>query len=172
MTVAILSLGTNLGDRFRYMRDMTEGVSRILAQPVHISRLMETEPVGVPEPRQRYLNRLVRGEFGAGAPQLLAACRRIESELGRQRPSRWAPRSADVDILLFGDQRIARPDLEIPHPRMLQRRFCIEGLVDVAADMTIPGTEQTPRQVIENMPEEVRRQQVAFIDKPRNVQAE
>lgn len=166
VTVAVLSLGTNLGDRFRNMRDMTEGVKRFLSQPVLMSRLMETEPVGVGEAQQEYLNRLVRGEFMGSAHELLSVCQRVEGEMGRKRPFRWAPRTADIDILLFGSECIAEPDLQIPHPRMLQRRFCVEGLIDVAPDMSIPGTGQTPRRLFERMPEEVRRQEVAFVNEP------
>lgn len=165
MTIAALSLGSNLGDRRSCVGAMESALRAILVD-VRASRLMETEPVGV-NGQPAYLNKVVVGRYGGDAYGLLGECLSIESRLGRARPLPKAPRTADVDILLFGDEAISDPPtLIVPHPELLNRRFCLEGLMDVDPLIPVPapGSLRTVREAYENMGTGVAAQNVFFID--------
>jgi len=127
LTVVYLGLGSNLGARARNLsaarRRLREKGVRILRQ----SRVIETEPWGdVDQPR--FLNQVVEGEWHGTPRQLLRAAKEVEREGGRSRTRRWGPRIIDVDILFFGDERVAMPDLVIPHPRIRERPFVLQSL--------------------------------------------
>jgi 2-amino-4-hydroxy-6-hydroxymethyldihydropteridine diphosphokinase len=164
MTDVIVSLGTNLGDRASLMRQMEQGLHEILMPPIELSRLMETEPLGVTRDHPWYYNRLVRGAFCGTPRELLAACQALERRLGRTRPAKYAPRTADVDILLFGEVLVNEQDLVIPHPHLTDRRFCLEGLLDVAAMWRIPGMGKTMSELAREMADDVRAQQIRYIE--------
>ena len=127
MTVVYLGLGSNLGARARNLsaarRRLRERGVRILRQ----SYVIETEPWGVAD-QPRFLNQVVEGEWPGTPRQLLNAAKNVEREGGRTRTRRWGPRVIDVDILFFGDERVATRDLVIPHPRISERPFVLESL--------------------------------------------
>ena len=127
MTVAYLGLGTNLGRRVRNLsaarRRLREKGVRIVRQ----SRVIETEPWGVVD-QPRFLNQVLEVEWEGTPRQLLRAAKAVEREGGRTRTRRWGPRVIDVDILRFGNERISDPDLTVPHPRIRERTFVLEGL--------------------------------------------
>jgi 2-amino-4-hydroxy-6-hydroxymethyldihydropteridine diphosphokinase len=127
VTTAYLGLGTNLGSRARNLsaarRRLRQKGARILRQ----SRVVETEPWGVTD-QPRFLNQVIEVEWTGTPRQLLKAAKEVEREGGRKPTRRWGPRVIDVDILLFGDERIAQRDLVIPHPRMGERQFVQESL--------------------------------------------
>ena len=130
MTVAYLGLGSNLGSRSRNLgaarrRLRHEGV-RILRQ----SRVIETEPWGVAD-QPRFLNQVVEVEWPGTPRQLLKAVKRVEVEGGRKPTRRWGPRVIDVDILLFGGERLEQRDLVIPHPRIGEREFVRDALAEL-----------------------------------------
>jgi 2-amino-4-hydroxy-6-hydroxymethyldihydropteridine diphosphokinase len=108
VTVVYLGLGSNLGSRARNLsaarRRLRQKGVRILRQ----SRVIETEPWGVAQ-QPKFLNQVVEGEWDGTPLQLLAAAKAVEREGGRQKTVRWGPRVIDVDVLLFGDQRVDRP---------------------------------------------------------------
>ena len=91
------------------------------------SRVIETEPWGVTDQR-RFLNQVVQGEWSGTPRHLLRAAKETEREGGRKQTRRWGPRVIDVDILLFGDQRVNLRDLVVPHPRIAQRPFVLQSL--------------------------------------------
>ncbi len=91
------------------------------------STVIETEPWGVTD-QPRFLNQVVEVEWPGSARQLLRAAKAVEREGGRIATGRWGPRVIDVDLLLFGDQRIDEPGLVIPHPRIEERDFILESL--------------------------------------------
>ena len=127
MTIVYLGLGSNLGTRARNLsaarrRLRQEGVG-ILRQ----SRVIETEPWGVAE-QPKFLNQVVQGEWTGTPRQLLRTVKKVEREGGRRPTRRWGPRVIDVDILLFGDERVNLPDLVIPHPRIAERDFVRRSL--------------------------------------------
>lgn len=96
---------------------------RILRQ----SRVIETEPWGVTD-QPRFLNQVVEGDWLGSPRQLLRVAKEVEREGGRRPTRRWGPRVIDVDILMFGDQRISQRDLVIPHPRIAERPFVLQSL--------------------------------------------
>jgi len=91
---------------------------------------METEPWGVAD-QPRFLNQAVEAEWTGTPQQLLRAVKAVEREGGRRPGRRWGPRAIDVDILLFGDERVDLPDLVIPHPRIADRDFVLASLEEL-----------------------------------------
>jgi 2-amino-4-hydroxy-6-hydroxymethyldihydropteridine diphosphokinase len=126
LTTAYLGLGSNLGRRSRNLsaarRRLRQKGARILRQ----SRVIETEPWGVAD-QPRFLNQVIEVEWPGPARQLLKTAKAVEHEGGRTPTRRWGPRVIDVDILLFGDQRISQRDLVVPHPRIGERDFVRES---------------------------------------------
>ena len=129
MTV-YLGLGSNLGSRLRNLsaarRRLRERGFRILRQ----SRVIETEPWGVKD-QPWFLNQVVEGEWLGTPRQLLRVAKEVEREGGRTATERWGPRVIDIDILMFGKERISRPDLVIPHPRIAERPFVQRSLAEL-----------------------------------------
>jgi len=142
MEEVVLSLGTNSGDRVLNMRRMEKELLNILDPPLRFSSLMETEHVGGGQ-RPAYYNQLIRGGYAKSPRDLLHQCQAIELAMGRRREGPFAPRTADIDILLFGNEEVSEEDLCIPHPRMLDRRFCIVGLAEIAGELTMPRFTKT-----------------------------
>jgi 2-amino-4-hydroxy-6-hydroxymethyldihydropteridine diphosphokinase len=125
---AFIGLGSNLGDRFAYLR---AGLT-YLPDVVAVSPVYETEPVGGPRGQDRYLNMVAELWSSASARQLLKAGQRAEAAAGRARDVHWGPRTLDVDVLLVGDFTVDEPDLKVPHPRMWERGFVLVPLADLA----------------------------------------
>jgi len=94
------------------------------------SRVIDTAPWGVAG-QPRFLNQVIEVEWHGTPRQLLRAAKEVESDGGRVPAPRWGPRAIDVDILLFGDERVDEPDLVIPHPRIHDRPFVLKGLRDL-----------------------------------------
>ncbi|MBK6855760.1 MAG: 2-amino-4-hydroxy-6-hydroxymethyldihydropteridine diphosphokinase [Microthrixaceae bacterium] len=131
MTRAFLSLGSNLGDRRRVL---SEAIESLGAMVVAVSPVYETDPVGGPD-QGPFLNLVVELDSDVAPRDLLAVCHRLESAAGRVRAERWGPRTLDVDIVWIEGQMVSDPDLEIPHPRMWERRFVLAPLRDLAPDL-------------------------------------
>ena len=163
MVDVVLCLGSNLGDRAANMREMEQGLDRLLMPPVIRSRLMETEPLGVTADHPWYYNRLVRGRFAGTPRELLKKCRNIENDLGRIRPEKYAPRTADIDILLFGKVIVNEDDLVIPHRHITDRRFCLDGLQEIAGGWKVPGLLKTAGELIKETGAEIREQTVRYV---------
>jgi 2-amino-4-hydroxy-6-hydroxymethyldihydropteridine diphosphokinase len=135
---AFLGLGSNLGDR---LGNLQAAVDALREEPgvrvVASSRVWETEPVDGPA-QPDYLNAVLRVETDGTARELLEAARRVEAALGRVRAERWGARTIDVDVLLFGKERIDEPDLVVPHPRMTRRAFVVVPLLELDPDPRMP----------------------------------
>lgn len=141
---AFLGLGGNIGDRLGYLQravDLLHADERSRVDAV--SSVYETVPLGGPE-QGPYLNIAVRLATRRTPRRLLAVCQRVEQALGRVRTVRWGPRTVDVDILLYGDRVITRPDLEIPHPRLAERAFALVPLIEVAPGQRLPDGRSLP----------------------------
>lgn len=139
MTGAYIGIGSNVGDRLDHCRRAIEelrGTADIEVE--RMSSFYETSPVGGP-PQRSYVNAVVLISTLLDPRTLLDTCREIEARIGRD-PSeiRWGPRVVDLDILTFGDEKVNDPDLEIPHPRMTQRRFALIPLLEIDPDATDP----------------------------------
>lgn len=136
--MAYLGLGSNLGDRARNLAE----AARRLASPggltvLRASPLYETDPVGVTD-QPPFLNQVLEVETGLPAAELLARCLQVEAGLGRVRRERWGPRTLDIDILLYGQEVIDEPGLQVPHPRLAERAFVLVPLLDLAPRLALP----------------------------------
>ncbi len=136
--IAYLGMGTNLGDRWANLR----GAAELLAagqglRVLRCSGVYETEPWGVAD-QPRFLNCVVEVAVTLPLEELLERCKEVEASLGREPGIRWGPRLIDVDILLYGNQTVDLPHLEIPHPRLHLRAFALEPLSELAPDIVHP----------------------------------
>jgi 2-amino-4-hydroxy-6-hydroxymethyldihydropteridine diphosphokinase len=141
MTRSFVGLGANLEDPLTQIERALE----LLAaedgvELVAVSSLRETDPVGY-EHQPRFLNGAAELRTSLSAGELLERLLAIERRLGRVRGEgpRFGPRTIDLDLLLHGDERIAEPGLEIPHPRLHERRFALEPLAELDPALGIPG---------------------------------
>jgi 2-amino-4-hydroxy-6-hydroxymethyldihydropteridine diphosphokinase len=126
-TVAYLGLGSNLGRRARNLSAARRRLRQTGVRVLRQSRVIETEPWGDTD-QPRFLNQVIEVEWTGDARELLRAIKEVEREGGRKPTRRWGPRVIDVDILLFGDERISEPGLEVPHPGIPRRKFVRESL--------------------------------------------
>ena len=135
MARAFLSLGSNLGDSWAILREAVGSLSGVVA----VSPVYRTEPVGGPPGQSPFLNIVIEIDTELTARQLLGVCHRLESAADRVRTVRWGPRTLDVDILAIDGVTVDEPDLQVPHPRMRQRRFVMAPLADIAPDVAGDG---------------------------------
>ena len=131
MARAFLSLGSNMGDSWNILREAVGSLSRVVA----VSPVYRTDPMGGPAGQSPYLNLVVEIDTPLGARALLGVCHRLESAADRVRTVRWGPRTLDVDIVWMEGVGVHEPDLEVPHPRMRERRFVMAPLADIAPDV-------------------------------------
>lgn len=127
---AYLAIGSNLGDRWAYLRSALDALARLDAN-LRASPVYETAPVGGPLDQGPYLNAVVRIDTELSPHALLAFTQQIESDAGRVRRERWAARTLDVDIVEIEGVRIDDDDLVVPHPRMAERAFVLAPLEDL-----------------------------------------
>lgn len=139
MVSAYVALGANLGDAAAALRQAVQAIGRLpLTQVRQSSSLYKTAPLDTDAgeesaaPGNDYLNAVVELETGLTAPALLDHLQQIEQQAGRERPYRNAPRTLDLDLLLYGSARIESEHLTVPHPRMMQRAFVLVPLAEIA----------------------------------------
>lgn len=137
MLRAYLSLGSNLGDRARHLRSGLRHLDGDGVAVVNVSSVWETDPVGGPD-QGRYLNLVAEVTADGTARELLERCQAAEAAAGRVRAERWGPRTLDVDVVLIEGATVDEPDLQVPHPRMWERRFVLAPLAEVAPH-AVPG---------------------------------
>ena len=141
MRVAI-SLGSNLGDRRAHLEYAIDAIQLDLTD-LSVSSFLETEPVGVGPEHGVYLNAAVVGRTELSARVLLERLLEIEEERGRARPYPMAPRTLDLDLVLYGEEIIEEYGLTVPHPRFRERGFVLGPLAEIAPEMIDPITRQT-----------------------------
>jgi 2-amino-4-hydroxy-6-hydroxymethyldihydropteridine diphosphokinase len=134
VTRAYVGVGANLGEREETIRAALAALPGVVA----VSELRETEPVGVVD-QPPFLNGAAALETELSARELLHALLEAERSLGRERRERWGPRTIDLDLLLYGDATIDEPGLTVPHPRLHERRFALEPLLDLDPELVVPG---------------------------------
>lgn len=138
MTLAYVSIGTNLGDRAAQLDFAVRAIGALADTRVDaLSPIFETDPVG-PPPQGAYLNAVVRVATELAPRALLDALLAIERDAGRERGVRNAARTLDLDVLLYGDEIVDEPGLVVPHPRLAERAFILEPLAALAPDVVHP----------------------------------
>lgn len=137
-----LSLGSNLGDRRAQMEDALARLETERVRIVKRSSLYETEPVEVAD-QPWFLNCAVEAQTELAPRDLLDAIDRIEQQLGRERAIARGPRTIDIDVSLYDAITLHTPQLEIPHPRMAQRRFVLVPLAEIAPSLLHPTSQRT-----------------------------
>jgi 2-amino-4-hydroxy-6-hydroxymethyldihydropteridine diphosphokinase len=126
---AIVALGSNLGDRFDYLQKALTEINEISdTEVLDISNLYETLPVGGPE-QGNYLN----------AEEFLLKLLLIELNLGRERTTNWGPRTIDLDLIWFDNQKVESENLTLPHPRAHERCFVIKPWSEIDTETTLNG---------------------------------
>lgn len=137
MTEAWIGIGSNVGERRDFVRSAV-GRLRAEVKVEAVSSLYETSPVGGP-PQRSFVNAVVRVSTELPPRELLGLCKDLEKKMGREASDmRWGPRVIDLDLLLYDDMKISEPDLEIPHPRMNERRFVLVPLLEIDPDAADP----------------------------------
>lgn len=127
-----IALGSNLGDRTRYLAAGRRGVAALAGvDVVATSGISETEPIG-PEGQGPYLNQMVLVRTTLAPQRLLVALQRVERASGRRRNVRWGPRTLDLDIVRYGSRRVATRTLTLPHPELNRRPFWRSQMEELA----------------------------------------
>ena len=147
MKIVYLSLGSNVGDRDKLLARTLERLASDDIRVVRVSSVYETEPRDVPD-QPWFLNQVVEVETSLFPKQLLARLQKIEIGMGRVRMEARGPRTVDIDILFYGNAIVSTPGLEIPHPRLPDRRFELEPLAELAPEFRHPRTRQTVREML------------------------
>jgi 2-amino-4-hydroxy-6-hydroxymethyldihydropteridine diphosphokinase len=157
-----LALGSNVGDREANLRQALERLEAAGIRVVRRSSLYETEPLDFRD-QPWFLNAVVEVKTDLFPLQLLACTQKIEREMGRRRLTPKGPRNIDIDILFYGRSLIETADLQVPHPRIAQRRFVLEPLSEIAPEFRHPVNGKTAREMLAAIePQEVRRSNVTL----------
>jgi len=138
MVTVYVALGTNLGDREENLREAIRLIREAGVQITRLSSVYETEPVDYLD-QPWFLNAVLEAPTTLSAAQLLTTLRSIESRMGSKKPFAKGPRLIDLDILLYGDDTVETSDLQVPHPRMLQRKFVLVPLAEIAPNLKHPS---------------------------------
>jgi 2-amino-4-hydroxy-6-hydroxymethyldihydropteridine diphosphokinase len=146
-----IALGSNLGDRDAQLDEAEDRLAVLLSGAVASGRY-ETASVGGPPQAPAFLNEVVVGTTLLSPRSLLEALHAIEEEAGRERSFVNAPRTLDLDLILYGDFVIDEPDLQVPHPRFRNRAFVLQPLAEVAGDWVDPVSGQSVQDLLEHIP--------------------
>jgi 2-amino-4-hydroxy-6-hydroxymethyldihydropteridine diphosphokinase len=136
---AYVGIGSNLGDSIARVQSAFESLARLpQTQLIARSKLYRTRPFG-PVTQGDFINAVAGLLTQLSAAQLLTELRAMETAAGRVRAERWGPRTLDLDVLVFGTQQIATPELIVPHPGIRERGFVLAPLADIAPTLNVPG---------------------------------
>jgi 2-amino-4-hydroxy-6-hydroxymethyldihydropteridine diphosphokinase len=154
LKLVYIALGSNIGDRAEHLRQAREQIDGPDLRVLRASSIYETAPHDV-ENQPWFLNQVIECETDLFPRQLLARLQKIERAMGRKRRLAKGPREIDLDILLFGDAVVKAPELEVPHPRLTERRFVLEPLAELAPDKKHPGARKTMREMLAGVMDQV-----------------
>lgn len=144
-----IALGSNLGSRNAHLQYAVTRLRQSILD-LRVSPFIETVPFGV-EPQPAFLNGAAIGRTSLSARDLLSTLSAIESERMRERPYPGAPRTLDLDLILYADQVIEEPGLTVPHPRFREREFVLGPLASLAPELVDPVTHLTVGQLLEQL---------------------
>ena len=148
--IAAIALGSNLGDRQAHLDHAVVRLHQFL-RGLAVSQYRDTAPVQVLGPQRLFLNAAAVGETARSPREVLDALLAIELERDRERPFPNAPRTLDLDLILFGDEIIDEPGLIVPHPRFRERRFVLEPLAEIAPTLVDPVTGLSVRELLDRV---------------------
>ncbi len=133
---AILSLGSNLGDRVKNLNDALKAINSLCqTKIIRASNFYETEPFGVQEEQENYINCCVKVSTDLSSEMLLGGLLGIESAMGRKRTHRFCSRTIDIDLLLYDNEVQNKKNLVLPHPRMFERGFVLVPMSEICENM-------------------------------------
>jgi len=144
-----LSLGSNVGDREVNLRAAIAALPGAGVRVTRVSSIYETEPVDYLE-QDWFLNCVVVGETEMRTVELLRGLRGIEAQMGSKKLVAKGPRLIDIDILLYGSETIDAPELQVPHPRMTQRKFVLAPLAEIAPELRHPLWNCSVKELLES----------------------
>jgi 2-amino-4-hydroxy-6-hydroxymethyldihydropteridine diphosphokinase len=147
LKIVYIALGSNLGDRAENLRLARKQIEAPDLRLIRASSIYETAPRDV-EDQPWFLNQVVECETDLFPRQLLGRLQKIERAMGRKRRTAKGPREIDLDILLFGNAVVKAPELEVPHPRLAERRFVLEPLAELVPEKKHPGTRRSMREML------------------------
>jgi 2-amino-4-hydroxy-6-hydroxymethyldihydropteridine diphosphokinase len=147
MEISYILTGGNLGDRAANLSHAADLLGIRAGRILRRSSCYETAAWGIEE-QPEFLNQVLEIETTMDPASLLDTLLEIEREMGRIRGEKFGPRTIDLDILFYGDMIIRTNDLEVPHPRMAERRFVLEPLCELIRDRKHPVTRQTIREML------------------------
>ena len=165
MKTVFLSLGSNQGDRLAHLQSAVDALHSSDLFIRQVSGVYETSPVDFKD-QPDFLNIAVQADTSLFPMRLLQRTQRIETEMGRKRTVPKGPRSIDIDILLHGSAIVNTSKLQIPHPRMLDRRFVLVPMAEVAPELRHPVTRQTIRELLAEAPHQLVRRTALRIGLP------
>jgi 2-amino-4-hydroxy-6-hydroxymethyldihydropteridine diphosphokinase len=152
MSKVYLLLGSNEGDKLRWLRKGVSAINRQCGDIPLISAIYQTGAWGL-EDQEDFYNLVLELHTDLTPHQLLEQIQLIEEDLGRQRKIKWGPRSLDIDILFFDDLILNDPQLKIPHPFLKQRRFTLAPLEEIAPHLIHPIDRKSIRQLLLECPD-------------------
>jgi 2-amino-4-hydroxy-6-hydroxymethyldihydropteridine diphosphokinase len=152
MTKVYIALGSNVGDRATNLREAVRLIDEAEVRVQKRAAVYETEPLGYVE-QDWFLNSVVEAETELSAVELLHTLRAIEERMGSKKAFVNGPRLIDLDILLYGDETILQNELQVPHPRMLQRKFVLVPLAEIAPELKHPSWSGAAQQMLAQTPD-------------------
>jgi 2-amino-4-hydroxy-6-hydroxymethyldihydropteridine diphosphokinase len=155
-SVVFVALGSNLGDSRRTLLDAMAKLQTFSDQPILKSSLWQTTPVDCPPGSPKFVNAVVGlvPRSGETPESLLAKLQELENEFGRLRGHVLnEPRTLDLDLIVFGAETRLSPNLILPHPRALVRRFVLQPLNEIAPELILPGQGKNVAQLLKGLPE-------------------
>ena len=153
---AAIALGSNLGDRLANLQNARDQIRAVdgVTEPTVQSAVYETSPVDCEPGAQNFYNAVIEIGFEKSAEALFEALQKIERDLGREgNHERNVSRTIDLDLLYFGSECRADATLQLPHPRMTERKFVLQPLCDIAPDLRLPGQTKNVGELLAQLPD-------------------